>query len=118
MTDPEYRERYNAYHREYLTTHKYQKFGRNLERLYGITAAEYNRMVSTQCGACAICGDVPGADPRAAAKHNLLVVDHDHVTGAVRDLLCGRCNLMLGQSRDDARRLDAGAAYLRKWNGQ
>ena len=39
-------------------------------------------------------------------------IDHDHVTGTVRGLLCNSCNLALGLVRDDRARLYQLAAYL------
>jgi hypothetical protein len=86
--------------------------GRNLKSMYGITFRQYSGMLVAQCGMCAICGALPGADPDAHRKSSRLVVDHDHKTGRVRGLLCHRCNLMLGQSGDDPARLLDGAKYL------
>jgi hypothetical protein len=50
----------------------------------GITDADYAAMLARQYGGCAICGRPP--------KTRRLHVDHDHRTGAVRGLLCHRCN--------------------------
>ena len=45
---------------------------------------EYERLLAAQGGGCAICGSTP--------KTRRLHVDRDHKTGAVRGLLCFRCN--------------------------
>lgn len=62
---------------------------------YGLTEADFDRMLSAQGGVCAIC-----QQPERTTKRNglpaPLSVDHDHVTGAVRGLLCRRCNGALG----------------------
>lgn len=56
--------------------------GANYKARYGIDREEYERMARAQLGACAICGN----------DEKRLVVDHDHVTGKVRELLCDPCN--------------------------
>ena len=73
----------------------------HLKARYGITGAEASRMLEAQAGLCAICRVRP-------AEH----VDHDHVTGRVRRLLCFNCNGGLGQFRDDPFLLRAAAEYL------
>lgn len=79
-----------------------------LRATYGLTLEQYQEMVLSQCGSCAICGDVPGRP---------LFVDHDHKTGEVRALLCLACNSALGQLKDDPRRALRASEYLNEYQG-
>jgi Recombination endonuclease VII len=76
-------------------------------RKFGLTNDRFEQMRADQGDACACCGDPFGQ----RTPH----VDHDHATGVVRALLCGWCNPMLGQARDDPRRLAAGIEYLKSF---
>lgn len=69
-----------------------------LRRNYDISIDDYNSMLSAQDGKCANkgCPNIP--DPLS----RMLAVDHDHVTGNVRGLLCCNCNLVLGNSGESA----------------
>jgi Recombination endonuclease VII len=86
-----------------------QRRNKWLER-YGLSEADYNALFAEQDGKCAICGAGP------SGKWNILNVDHDHVTGQVRGLLCHRCNTALGLFRDDPVILAPAVAYLRGAN--
>lgn len=77
-----------------------------LQREYGLTLEQYNEMFSTQRGCCAICGRHQSEFARG------LVVDHDHATGAVRALLCMKCNCGVGYFDDDPAVLMAAIQYL------
>ena len=78
---------------------------RTLRRRYGISLAERNEMERKQGGVCAICKTLP-EHPGVNGK---LHVDHNHKTGKVRELLCWRCNRVLGLLADDP--FVAGALY-------
>jgi hypothetical protein len=93
----ENRERQDAVRREYYEKNKKMIAERTrnwrLKRGYGIDIAEYEALLLSQKGKCAICGDGPG-------RHRL-AVDHCHGTGLVRGILCHKCNLTIGYMRDD-----------------
>lgn len=97
--------------RDYAATDRGKRQNRNrlLRYFYGITLEDYERMSAEQDHACAICGSEASLE-----QCSVLHVDHDHVTGAVRELLCSKCNNGLGSFRDVPERLEQAAAYLRK----
>lgn len=76
-------------------------------RPYGLTEAQLADLVARQGGRCAICRDAPAAH-----------VDHDHVGGHVRGVLCFSCNAALGQFRDRVDVLRAAAAYVERTTWQ
>lgn len=78
---------------------------RSRKWMYGLTDEQYRQKFDDQNGQCNICkrADVP------------LVVDHDHDTGEVRDLLCKLCNAMIGMAREDIATLDLAKNYLTRW---
>ncbi len=81
----------------------------DLKKKYGISLEDYDRMLVEQEGKCLICGDGPGKKP---GKKKYLGVDHDHITGAVRGLLCTGCNLMIGYAHDNVDILTKAIHYL------
>ena len=83
-----------------------------LRRNYGITIADYNRMLDAQNGCCDVCGKTEKTE--IAGRTLSLAVDHDHATGVVRGLLCSNCNTAIGLLGDDPALLDAAKAYLAK----
>lgn len=83
---------------------------RDLKRQYGITAADYDAMFARQGGVCKGCGQPETAVYRGRVVR--LSVDHNHTTGLVRGLLCGRCNHTLGWAAEDPTRLRGLAAYI------
>ena len=84
----------------------------NLRYKYGLTVADYEQMLAEQRGVCILCGKPPKPDGVRAASR--LHVDHDHETGAVRQLLCLNCNRGLGYLKDDPGLLRAAAEYIER----
>jgi hypothetical protein len=106
--DPEWVKKQKAAQRRYRDSGRAALVDKRnwLKNRYGITIEEYNNKLEFQKGACACCG---GKDVKA------LAVDHDHATGKVRGLLCYRCNLTLGQVKDNVNLLLSMFAYLKSW---
>jgi len=81
----------------------------HLRRKFGITQADYDVMLATQGGGCAICGKSAEEQVRYS---RYLHIDHCHDTGKVRGLLCDQHNLLLGRFNDDPKLLRRAADYL------
>lgn len=73
---------------------------------YKLTPEEYDAKLQEQNGVCAICKKL---DDRA------LGVDHKHLTGLNRGLLCRRCNLGLEHFCESVTALESAIEYLKKW---
>lgn len=74
---------------------------------YKLTEKEYNNLYIVNNGKCTICRV---SENEAGARG--LVVDHCHVKGHIRGLLCGKCNTGLGQFKDDIALLEKAIKYL------
>ena len=72
-------------------------------KLYNITIEDYDIMMELQDGVCAICGE---------EDTKRLAVDHDHITGKVRGLLCSKCNHAIGLFLDSKKLLQNAIEYL------
>lgn len=59
---------------------------------YGITEEQYQQMVLDQENKCAFC---------KKESHRTLYVDHCHITGLIRRLLCNTCNVAYGLGKED-----------------
>ena len=80
---------------------------RHLVKTHGITLEDYNKKLKSQGGVCAICFEPP--------KERALAVDHNHVTGNNRGLLCGNCNRAIGLLKDNPTIARSAADYLDNW---
>lgn len=74
-----------------------------LKTKFGINEDDYNQLLLKQNHCCAICG----------FDDKRLVIDHDHLTGVVRGLLCNHCNVGIGNLADSVEILEKAITYLR-----
>jgi hypothetical protein len=72
---------------------------------FGLTLEDFDRMLEQQNGVCAIC-------EKECPTGQRLGVDHDHVTGKIRGLLCRKCNSGIGQFGDSLDLVKKALAYL------
>jgi len=101
--------------RKYRETHKNEiheaNQRRDLLRKYGLSQEAYSSLSARQGSLCAIC-QKPESVLDRKGRLRRLTVDHDHKTGALRGLLCFRCNTAIGKMSDDPARLRAAADYI------
>ncbi len=98
------------WHARYLKRRRNQRWW----DAYGITEAQYMDMNDRQGGLCAICQQPETHRNPKTGPIVPLSVDHDHVTGKVRALLCHACNGGLGKFKDDLQVMQAAVDYLRQ----
>ena len=91
---PANRAKKNARQKAYYYRHRERRLAAMRALNYGCTSAEFDAMFTTQQGKCAICR-LPETSTQKGRPRRLSV-DHDHVTGRIRGLLCGACNTGLG----------------------
>lgn len=93
------KERFRLQHAKYYQDNK----ERIRLRWHGIVKLDHMRILEQQRYVCAICGG-----SLVEREH----VDHDHITGRVRGILCGHCNNGLGLFKDNRESLIRAVAYL------
>ncbi len=77
-------------HRKNYHKHKDKRRAYALMVNYGLTVEAFNEMKLVQENKCLICSK--NFDELKKQPH----VDHDHLTGEIRGILCGSCNTKLG----------------------
>lgn len=90
-----HREQINDWRRKNVTLEKQRDYHR--KKRYDLSREEYERLPKE----CAICGSPDN-----------LVLDHDHVTGLFRGVLCHRHNVGIGFFKDDPTMLLRAVDYL------
>jgi len=73
-----------------------------------LTTAKVKANLSKTQKKCAICGSRLNPASREPC------LDHNHETGEVRELLCRRCNCLIGYARESPEILLSAVAYLKK----
>ena len=92
--------------------YKIRDFGRNCEK-FGITVEEYKKMFDLQNGKCGICNQHETQRRNGVLKN--LAIDHCHVTGKNRMLLCNACNTAIGLLKENIEIIEAAVLYLKKF---
>lgn len=93
-------EKFKKYKKEYQAKRRLNKFNLSID--------DYNILLKNQGSRCAIC-------KKESAR--TLHIDHDHVTGRIRGLLCVSCNLALGYFKDNSNNLKSATTYLNQSQG-
>lgn len=116
------RNRVRDYSREIVRTKEFRATpegkrrtrGYRLKAEYGISLEQYEALLGEQAGVCAICHRPPSGENHV---NRYLHVDHDHVTGKIRGLLCHPCNVAIGLLGDDPERIQSAASYVHHRRG-
>ena len=106
---PAYKKRKSAWFRNWKSAHldeyRTKRMSYDLKRLYGLSHDAWQTLWDQQNGRCRICETI-------FDKPNSAYVDHCHVTGKVRGLLCIKCNAGIGMLNDSAILCEKAARYL------
>ncbi len=82
-----------------------------LKKSYGISPEEYDTLYNTQKGLCSICGE-PETTKTRSGNIRRLAVDHNHITGQIRGLLCYTYNRAIGLFKDSISIVTSALEYL------
>lgn len=99
----------NARNRETYRNNPDVRRNLKLKLRYGITLEQYNSMLLKQNYRCLICDRLSSESTKKR-----LVVDHCHITGKIRGLICDRCNVGIGSLGDNIEILINAVDYLLK----
>jgi hypothetical protein len=76
-----------------------------LAKRYGLTVEDLAKLLEVANNSCQICDKAFSGKLRPC-------IDHDHITGKVRGILCSTCNSALGFLKDDINLTKKAVKYL------
>lgn len=93
---------------KYEKTHKSKRRMQGILYRHGLSEEAYLSLMASQNNRCAICLK----DFSLVENSKNIHVDHDHKTGKIRSILCGKCNVALGHVDDNIDILYKMISYL------
>jgi hypothetical protein len=81
-----------------------------LRNRYGLSLEDYASLLLAQDNRCVICD--------SSFSTETPYVDHNHITGKVRGILCATCNMGLGSYKDSVILLEKAISYLRRFSSE
>lgn len=109
------RDKLNAQKLQWQSANPKKRHAGQMKSKFGLQVGEYDKMLAAQNGVCAIC-KLPEEVPSRWGTIKSLAVDHSHITGEVRSLLCQKCNQALGLMREDFDAVLSLAKYIQRHN--
>lgn len=86
-----------------------------LQKRYKISIDDYQKLLIKQNSKCALCEISIKEHQKRKGTNHWFAVDHCHVSGKIRGLLCFKCNMGLGYFNDDLSLLETALKYLRSY---
>lgn len=109
LRNPDKTKAYYIKHRKY-NIEKSREY--KLKSVFNLTSIQYQKMYTEQDGKCAICLKAETSKRLNTTKS--LSVDHSHLTGKIRQLLCTKCNSALGLLYESKATLQRMIGYIEK----
>lgn len=83
----------------------------NRRKRNGFSKELFNKLLLEQNNKCAICE----TEIKSNNGMDTICADHNHIDNTPRGLLCKRCNILLGHSKDDIELLKKAITYLENY---
>lgn len=84
---------------------KVRSRNRRIEKIYGINEEEYSEILLSQNNKCRICF----SEYNKKSFH----IDHCHSSGAIRGILCSKCNQAIGLFKEDTEAMLRAIEYIK-----